>query len=274
MTSALISAAELKTVLDAPDVKVLDASYGLPQMGERIGNAADFHIDEIADPDAPMPHTLPSAELFAEMVGALGVGSGDRVVVYDRAGMAMAASRAWWMFRAFGHDKVQILDGGLPAWMKSGYPLRPASGDAPKPAVFMASFRPELFKRRQDILDNLGKKSFTVVDARDARRYSGEAPEPRPGMAAGHIPGSINVPYVNLIDPATGLFRKTPDLKTALSRVDASKPVAVSCGSGVTACVVALALYETGNQNAAIYGGSWAEWGGDPALPKTKGGAP
>ena len=274
MTSALISAAELKKLLDAPDVKVLDASYGLPQMGERIGNAVDFHIDDIADPDAPQPHTLPSPDLFAERVSELGINDTDRVVVYDRAGMAMAASRAWWMFRTFGHDKVQILDGGLPAWVKAGYPLLPASAEAPKPGAFKATFRPGLFKRRQDILDNLGKKSFTLIDARDARRYSGEAPEPRPGMSGGHIPGSVNVPYAGLIDPSTGLFRKAPDLKTALSRVDASKPVAVSCGSGVTACVVALALYETGNQNAAIYGGSWAEWGGDPALPKTKGGAP
>jgi thiosulfate/3-mercaptopyruvate sulfurtransferase len=274
MTGALISAEELKKILDTPGVKLLDASYGLPQAEGRIGNAVDFDIDDIADPEAPRPHTLPSPEVFSERVGALGIGNGDHVIVYDRAGLAMAASRAWWMFRVFGHDKVQILDGGLPAWVKAGYELQPGPGVASAKAVFKPKFRPELFKRRQDILDNLAKKSFTVVDARDARRYSGEAPEPRPGIAPGHIPGSVNVPYASLIDPATGLFRKANELKSALHRLDASKPVAISCGSGVTACVVALALYETGNENAAIYGGSWAEWGGDPALPKTKGGNP
>ncbi|TAL31708.1 MAG: sulfurtransferase [Alphaproteobacteria bacterium] len=274
MTGALISAEHLRKILDEPGVKLLDASYGLPTMGERIGNAVDFDIDEIADPDATQPHTLPSPEVFAELVGELGIGNNDRVIVYDRAGMAMAAARAWWMFRVFGHDKVQILDGGLPFWLKKNYPLQPVSGEPPARRVFRAKFRPELFRRRKDILDNLNKKSFTVVDARDAKRYSGEAPEPRPGIEPGHIPGSLNVPYASLIEPSTGLLRKKDELKNALRHVSTSKPIVVSCGSGVTACVVALALYQTGNQNAAIYGGSWMEWGGDPSLPKTKGGNP
>lgn len=274
MTGALISAAELKKILDAPGVKLLDASYGLPTMSERIGNAVDFDIDEIADPNASQPHTLPSAAVFAELVGELGIGNNDHVIVYDRAGIVMAAARVWWMFRVFGHDKVQILDGGLPFWLKENYPLQPVSGEPPVRTVFKAKFRPELFRQRKDILDNLTKRAFTVVDARDARRYSGEAPEPRPGIAPGHIPGSLNVPYAGLIDPSTGLLRKKDELKNALGQVDASKPVVVSCGSGVTACVVALALYQTGNENAAIYGGSWMEWGGDPGLPKTKGSNP
>ena len=272
--TALISATELRNILEEPGVKILDASYGLPPAPGRIGKAIEFDIDMIADMNAAQAHTVPKARDFGGMMGEMGIGSGDRVIVYDRAGMAMAAARVWWMFRLFGHDNVQILDGGLPAWLNAGYTLEPFDDDAPSDAVFEAKLRPELIKHRQDIVENLAKKTFTVVDARDAKRYSGEAPEPRPGMEGGHIPGAVNVPYASLIDPATGLFKNKEDLRAALGRVDASRPVAISCGSGVTACVVALALFETGNENAAVYGGSWAEWGSDPALPKTKGGAP
>ena len=275
MTRALISAAELKDILDAPDVRILDASYNLPPAPGRIGKAVEFDIDTVADIKAEFPHTVPKPGQFGEIVGEMGIGSDQRIVVYDRAGMSMAAARVWWMFRLFGHDKVQILDGGLPAWLKAGYPLEPFSEDDPaSDALFKEHFRWELIRHKQDILNNLTKHKFTVVDARDPKRYSGDAPEPRPGVDSGHIPGAINVPYASLIDPATGLFKKKDDLKAALGQVDATKPVVVSCGSGVTACVVALALFETGNENAAIYGGSWAEWGSDPSVPKTKGGAP
>jgi thiosulfate/3-mercaptopyruvate sulfurtransferase len=276
MSRALISAAELKDIMDAPDVKILDASYNLPPAPGRIGRALDFDIDAVADIGAAYPHTVPKPGDFGDIVGEMGIGSGQRIVVYDRAGLSMAAARAWWMFRLFGHDNVRILDGGLPAWLKAGYPLAaPAGDDDPaSDALFRENYRPELIRRKQDILDNLTGRKFTVVDARDARRYSGDAPEPRPGVEGGHIPGAINVPYAGLIDPATGLFKKKEDLKAALGQVDPGKPVVVSCGSGVTACVVALALFETGNENAAVYGGSWAEWGSDPAVPKTRGGAP
>lgn len=274
MTSALISAAELHDLLGKPGVKILDASYNLPPAPGRIGKAIEFDIDVIADMEAEQAHIVPSAKEFGEMVGEMGISSTDHIIVYDRAGLSMAASRVWWMFRLFSHDNVQILDGGLPAWLNAGYTLEPFDDDFPSDAVFKAVLRPELIKHQQDIVDNLTKKTFGVVDARDARRYSGDAPEPRPGMETGHIPGSLNVPYASMIDPATGLFKKKDDLKAALGLVDASRPVAISCGSGVTACVVALALFETGTENAAVYGGSWAEWGSNPALPKTKGGAP
>lgn len=271
---ALISAAELHDLLSQPGIKILDASYGLPPAPGRIGNAMTFDIDAVADPNAAQAHIVPDPELFGEMVGEMGIGNNDRIIVYDRAGLAMAAARVWWMFRLFGHDNVQILDGGLPAWLRAGYTLEPYGNEEPPAAIFVAHIRPELLKLRDDILANLDTREFTLLDARDARRYSGEAPEPRPGLESGHVPGAINVPYASLLDPATGLFKKKDDLKAALGRVDTTKPVAVSCGSGVTACVVALALFETGVENAAIYGGSWAEWGSDPALPKTKGGSP
>lgn len=276
MTNALISAAELFEIIDRPDVRILDASYGLPEIPVKIGNAFAFDIDDVADPDAPLAHTLPSAEIFAEKAGAMGIANDDTVIVYDRVGMHMAAARAWWMFRVFGHDKVRILNGGLPAWVEQGLPLTPAGEETPearKTAVFKASFRPQLFKKKEDILNNIQVQEFNIIDARDSARYTGAAPEPRPGMTGGHIPGSRSLPFASLIDGNTGLMRKGEELEQIIhqSGFDAGKPVAISCGSGVTACVVALALYQTGHPDAAIYGGSWAEWGSDAALPKNKG---
>lgn len=273
--NALISPAGLKEILDAPGVRLLDASYGQPPADIRIGNALDFDIDAVANPDAILPHTLPTAETFGYHVSAMGISNDDHVIVYDRSGVAMAASRAWWMFRIFGHEKVQILDGGLPAWLKAGYPATTKTGaKAPAPSDYKAAYLPQLYKDRADMVDNLSSKKFLVLDARDPKRYSGEMQEPRPGMEGGHIPGSVNVPYASLIDPASGLFKQGPQLEAALSHVDRSKPIAISCGSGVTACVIALGLYQTGIKNAAVYGGSWAEWGGDLSLPKKKGNAP
>jgi thiosulfate/3-mercaptopyruvate sulfurtransferase len=269
MTSALISAKELHMVLNHAAVKVLDASYKLPPSDDGIPGAVDFDIDDIADTEAPLPHTVPTVEQFTAKVGKLGVGGGDPVVVYDRAGISMAASRVWWMFRLFGHDNVRILDGGLPAWTAAGYPLAPKN-KAPTPRIFRAILRPQLLRLRGEIESNLGSKAFTVVDARAADRYAGAAPEPRPGLEPGHIPGSVNVPFASLIDPATGKLKPRSELP-ALLNVDRSKPIACSCGSGVTACVVALALFETGTPEASVYDGSWAEWGADPALPKTSG---
>lgn len=276
--NALISADELLKILDRPDLRLVDASYGLPELPVRIGNAVDFDIDDIANPDSPFLHTLPSAETFAEKVGALGIANEDTVVVYDRNGMSMAAARAWWMFRTFGHQKVFVLDGGLPAWVQREHPLVPREEDdaPPVPAVYRATLRPELHKTRDDIVHNLTSNDFTLLDARDPKRYSGDMPEPRPGMSAGHIPGSINLPFMTLLNPLTGEMKPTADLVAEIARtgIDPLKPVAISCGSGVTACVVALALHQTGVPDAAVYGGSWAEWGGDASLPKTKGEAP
>ena len=272
--NALISTAELKEIFEKPGVRLLDASYGLPPADIRIGKAQDFDIDDVADPNAPLAHTLPTPTAFAEAAEKLGISNGDHVIVYDRSGVAMAAARVWWMFRVFGHDKVQVLDGGLPAWANAGYPVNEKAEEILPRGVFKPAFRAQLFKKRDDIVQNLSDKSFTVLDARDPRRYSGEMAEPRPGMDSGHIPGSLSVPYASLIDNQTGLFKTGDALKNALASVDTAKPVAISCGSGVTACVVAIGLHNLGHTDAAIYGGSWAEWGGDASLPKTKGSQP
>lgn len=278
MPSALISAEDLLQIIDHPGVKIIDASYGLPELPVRIGAAVDFDIDDIADPDSPFLHTLPTPEIFAEKVGRLGISNSDRVIVYDRNGIWMAAARAWWMFRVFGHDNVQILDGGLPVWVLKQYDLMPKDRETPPPApaTFIATLRPELCKTRVDILQNLADLSFTVIDARDEKRYSGTTPEPRAGLDSGHIPGSVNLPFMKLINPVTGELRHNGELvdEIAIAGIDPAKPLAVSCGSGVTACVVALALYQTGMPGAAIYDGSWTEWGSDDSLPKKKGNAP
>lgn len=271
--TALISADALNSILGTPDVKVLDGSYGLPPSDAGIPGAIDFDIDAVADLSAPLAHTIPSPQFFAQKVGALGIGNQTKVIVYDRAGMAMSAARVWWMFRLFGHDNVFVLNGGLPAWLSAGFGVS-SKDKSPKPASFVATFRPALFKSLADMKANLTEKSFSVLDARDARRYRGDMPEPRPGIDSGHIPGALSTPYIDLINSATGELKPVEELKKALKNADSSKPIACSCGSGVTACVVALGLFEIGIKNAAIYGGSWTEWGSDPTLPKNKGDQP
>lgn len=277
-TSALISAADLQKIVSAPTTKILDASYGLPPLPVRIADARDFDIDDIADPQAKLPHTVPSADIFARKVSALGISNGDTVIIYDRAGMHMAAARAWWMFRLFGHDNVRILNGGLPAWVGAGLPVTPKPDSAPPAAAgnFTAQLRPALLKLQDDILGNIEQKSFVLLDARDARRYSGDMAEPRPGMQAGHVPGSFSTPFAGLIDDESGLLLPPKDISAffAEKNIDLSRPLACTCGSGVTACVVALALYEIGYTDAAVYDGSWSEWGADAHLPKKQGYAP
>lgn len=269
MTSALITPTELNALLQKPpgakapsnNVKVLDASYNLPPSSIGIPGTRDFNIDDVADPVSPYAHTVPTEEIFAAKVRALGIGNDDLVVVYDRGGIAMAASRAWWMFRLFGHDNVKILNGGLPAWTKAGYTTGEKAAEAAKPALFTTKFRPELLKDVEQIAGNLLRKDFTVLDARDSMRFGN-----------GHIPGSLSIPYAGLVD-ADGTLKTPEELEKIFkkSSADLHKKIACSCGSGVTACVVALALHELGHTDAAVYDGSWTEWGASAILPKMTG---
>lgn len=263
MTSALIEPSELAALTGK--VKIVDATYSDDgrQMWkrERIGGAVFFDIDEIADPASDMPHMLPSPEAFADAVSKLGISNEDNVVVYDHSGIASAACRAWWMFRVFGHERVRILNGGLPLWRAQDYPVDTAPPQKPVPEEFESRFRPDLVKNMGDVLEAVENKSALILDARAAQRFAGIAPEPRPGLRAGHIPGSRNVPYVALINPAMGSMKDEEALKDIFGTIPANTPVITSCGSGVTACVLALGLYNIGCKDVAVYDGSWTEWG-------------
>jgi thiosulfate/3-mercaptopyruvate sulfurtransferase len=269
-TSALVSTDWLADHLDAPDVRIVDASYYLPvedgdaradYAAEHIPGAVFFDIDEIKDEAAPLPHMLPSPEKFASRVRKLGLGDGSRIVIYDRHGMR-SAPRVWWTFRIMGHRDVAVLDGGLPKWKAEGRPLddRPVY---PEERHFSARFDRTKVRDKTQVLKNLETSREQVVDARALGRFDGSAPEIWPGRRAGHIPGSLNLPFTELLDPDDGTLRPEPELRRRFAEagIDLGKPVTTSCGSGITACVLALGLAVVGHRDVAVYDGSWAEWG-------------
>lgn len=270
--NGIIAAQDLYYLLAGNEpIKLLDATYSSPQglspyqafLSEHIEGAQFFDIDVVADQDAPLPHTLPSAAYFAASVSSLGISNTDHVVIYDQSGAYMASSRAWWMFRVFGHEKVYVLEGGLADWKRQGFKIESGPVGALPSTAFEANFNPDLVVSMPDITANIDTKTFTVLDARPAARFNGSMPEPRPNMRAGHIPGSLNMPFAHVLDTRDGTFKtdaQIDDLFATLSISEKDK-VAVSCGSGITACTVALALYKARRQNAAIYDGSWSEWG-------------
>jgi thiosulfate/3-mercaptopyruvate sulfurtransferase len=226
-----------------------------------IPGAVFFDVDAVSDHSNPLPHMFPSAEQFGRDVGALGIGNGDTVVVYDAGGW-VAGPRAWWMFLAYGHDKVRVLDGGLKKWIAEGRPTE-SGAVSPKPATFRATFDARRVRAMREMVVNLGSRAEQVIDARASDRFEGRAPEPRPGLRPGHIPGSRNVPYNKLFDAATGTMKPLSELRAAFSDagVKLDAPIVTSCGSGVSAAVLTLALYRLGVENPALYDGSWSEWG-------------
>ena len=257
-------------------IKILDATFVMPGgqispyqgfLGRRIEGAQFFDIDVVADPAAPLPHTLPSPEYFASCVESLGISNDDHVVIYDQSGAYMASSRAWWMFRVFGHENVYVLDGGLQAWVGRGFRTVEGPADTPSKGNFKASYNAGLVVSRKDLLNNIETRDITVVDARPASRFLGQSPEPRPGMRAGHIPNSVNLPFGELMDQKSRTLKNENELDEVFKvlRIEDSTKMAVSCGSGVTACTVALALFKARQQNSAVYDGSWAEWGDEDA---------
>jgi thiosulfate/3-mercaptopyruvate sulfurtransferase len=273
MTAAydpLVSTDWLAAHLGDPGIKIIDASYKMPGvtplpaddfLAAHIPGAVFFDVNAIADRNDPRPHMYPNAEQFARDVGALGISSDDAVVAYDAGGW-VAAPRAWWMFLSFGHPNVKVLDGGLQKWKAEGRPVE-SGAVTPKPAKFQAKLDPGFVRSKQQLLGNIETKKEQVVDARPRPRFEGTVTEPWPGRRSGHIPGSRNVPYGELFDAKTGAMKPLEELRKAFSGagVDLAKPIVTSCGSGVSALVLTLALYRLGVRGSALYDGSWAEWG-------------
>lgn len=258
------------------NIRILDATYALPGSGKNpfqaylsrhIEGAQFFDIDVVADQESALPHMLPSPDYFAACASALGISNDDHVVIYDQSGCYMASARVWWMFRTFGHERVYVMEGGLYSWVARGFRTVEGAPEAPEPTHYTARFRPELVVSRNDLMDNLETKKTLVLDARSAERFAGEAPEPRAGLRAGHIPGSYNLPFSDVLDGRSSHFKDGEALEQTFSSLDIAPDanVAVSCGSGVTACTVALALFKARGQEAAVYDGSWSEWGDELA---------
>ena len=270
MSDPLVSTSWLREHLIDPDVRIVDAAYRMPAMrpptateeyaARHIPGAMFFDVDVIADRTSSLPHMLPQADQFARDVGGLGIGNDDLVVIYDR-GDYMGAPRAWWMFGVFGHDRVKVLDGGLKKWLAESGAVESASV-TPAPKVFQARFNEKRVRGLEDVRRNVESRNEQVIDARSRERYEGTAPEPWQGRRSGRIPGSLNVPFTDLIDPASGEMRSLAQLKNifAAAHADISRPIVTSCGSGVTAGVLSLALARLG-VDSALYDGSWAEWG-------------
>lgn len=275
----LVSTDWLAAHLKDPDLRVLDASWYLPDAGRdarreyeafHIPGARFFDIDEISDQRSSLPHTVPPVEKFMSRMRAMGVGDGHQVVVYDGAGI-FSAARVWWTFRLMGKTDVAVLDGGFPKWRAEGREIE----DMP-PVVrdrhMTVSRQNQLVKDVTQVAHASKLREAEIVDARSAARFKGEAPEPRAGLRSGHIPGSKNVPFATLLNQ-NGTLKPVPELRAVFEEagVDLSKPAITTCGSGVTAAVLSLALERIGHRNHALYDGSWAEWGMFDDLPVEKG---
>ena len=279
-TDPLVSTQWLAAHLNDPRVKILDATFKMPGvlplpkddfLAQHIPGAVFFDVDAVSDHSSPLPHMYPSAEQFGREVGALGISNDDMVVIYDAGGW-VAGPRAWWMFLSFGHANVRVLDGGLKKWLAEGRAV--ASGEVkPKPATFKATFDAKRVRSMQQLIGNLESRAEQVIDARPTPRFEGTVAEPRPGLRSGHIPGARSVPYAGLFDATTGAMKPLDALRAAFTGagVDLAKPIVTSCGSGVSAGVLTLALYRLGVADTALYDGSWSEWGEQNGPPVATG---
>lgn len=277
----LVSTQWLSDNLTQPDLRIFDASWHMPATGRNgksefdtghIPNARFFDIDEIADLRSELPHMMPPVEKFMSRMRAMGVGDGHQVVVYDSTGL-FSAARVWWMFRLMGKRDIAVLDGGLPKWLAEG---RPMSQEPPviKDRHMTIDRQPQMVKDVTQVAHASKLGEYEIIDARGADRFTGAAEEPRKGMRSGHIPGSKNVPFPSLLNADQTM--KSPDQLRAVfaaASVDLSKPAITTCGSGVTAAIISLALEQIGKTDHALYDGSWTEWGAFDYLPIATGDA-
>ena len=275
----LVSTEWLAEALGAPDLMVFDATKYLPNepfdgltkyREAHIPGARFFDIDVVADPDTSLPHMAPTAGRFARLMGEMGISNATRVIFYDQKGLQSSA-RGWWLMKLFGHEKAAVLDGGLPKWLAEARATESGDAKPTAPSSYTPDFRADLVKGIGDVKRIIAGGSALILDARTKGRFDGTAPEPRPGLPSGHMPGAKSVPFNELLN-ADFTMKDAATLRArfAAAGADGAKPIVTSCGTGVTACILALGLKQAGLGDAAIYDGSWTEWAGRPETQKEK----
>jgi thiosulfate/3-mercaptopyruvate sulfurtransferase len=277
---SLVSTEWLDARLGGPGLRVVDGSWYLPASGRdpaaeyasgHIPGAVFFDLDASSDRASPLPHMLPDAESFARRMCALGLSDTDDLVVYDGSGVNLSAPRVWWTFRVFGHARVAVLDGGIAKWRREGRPLETGIVAA-APGRFTARLDRTAVRDLKGVRANLESGAEQVVDMRSTGRFTGATPEPRAGLRGGHVPGSVNLPFEELMaDDGTLLPRDALRRRIALAGIDPARPIVATCGSGTSACALAYALHVLGHDGVSVYDGSWTEWGGRADTPVVTG---